>query len=219
MEEAGVRHVPDVQYGRFPQGASRRRKGIYNKGMHLLEYPPEKLQAWCVEQGLPGYRASQVWRWIGARGATSFEQMTDLPVPLRARLAECFQIESTRLVTSREADDGTRKLLLSLGDGNRIECVLLCDDRGHHAICLSTQVGCAMGCVFCASGLSGVERNLHTGEIIEQMLQLQRLLPPPQRVSHVVVMGMGEPLANLPALMPALAVASSPAGFGISPRR
>jgi 23S rRNA (adenine2503-C2)-methyltransferase len=106
-----------------------------------------------------------------------------------------------------------------LADGQRIECVLLVDDRGHHTVCVSTQVGCAMGCVFCASGLDGVDRNLTTGEILEQMLRLQRLLNPPLRLSHVVVMGMGEPLANLANLMPALAMASSPTGLGISARR
>ncbi|MBI1900054.1 MAG: 23S rRNA (adenine(2503)-C(2))-methyltransferase RlmN, partial [Planctomycetia bacterium] len=86
-------------------------------------------------------------------------------------------------------------------------------------ICISTQVGCAMGCVFCASGLEGVARNLSTGEIVEQMLLLQRLLSPEERLSHIVVMGMGEPLANLDRLLPALAEATSPAGLGISARR
>jgi 23S rRNA (adenine2503-C2)-methyltransferase len=117
-----------------------------------------------------------------------------------------------------KADDGTEKLLLQLADGGRIECVLL-RDGPRRTICISTQVGCAMGCVFCASGLDGVDRNLTTGEILEQMLLLSRLLPPEERLSHVVVMGMGEPLANLDRLLPALELASSQEGLGISPRR
>jgi 23S rRNA (adenine2503-C2)-methyltransferase len=104
-------------------------------------------------------------------------------------------------------------------DGERIECVLLRDKADRRTICISTQVGCAMGCVFCASGLGGVVRNLTIGEILEQMLRLQRLLPEEERLSHVVVMGMGEPLANLDALLPALAAATDPRGFGISARR
>ena len=172
-----------------------------------------------TQRGLPGYRAGQVGRWVYARGAVDFEQMTDLPATLRGELAEAFQIWTTRIVVHRQAEDGTQKLLLELSDGHQVECVLLCDDREHHAICVSSQVGCAMGCAFCASGLNGVERNLTSGEILEQMLQLQRLLPPPVRVSHIVMMGMGEPLANLPSVMRALAVASSKNGLGISSRR
>jgi 23S rRNA (adenine2503-C2)-methyltransferase len=185
----------------------------------LLQQTREEFQAWCAQAGLPGYRAAQVGRWLFEKRATDFDEMTDLPRPVRSRLAEEFQIWTTRIATQRKADDGTQKLLLDLADGQQIECVLLCDDRGHHAICVSTQVGCAMGCVFCASGLGGVARNLTTGEILEQMLQLQRLLPADQRISHIVVMGMGEPLANLDALMPALAVASSRRGLGIGARR
>ena len=145
--------------------------------------------------------------------------MTNLPKDLRERLGEEFQIWTTRAVERRNSSDATDKLLLELGDGQRIECVLLRDDRHHRTICISTQVGCAMGCIFCASGLDGVVRNLTTGEILEEMLQLGRLLPEGERLSHVVVMGMGEPLANLDRLLPALDVASSPDGLGISARR
>jgi 23S rRNA (adenine2503-C2)-methyltransferase len=101
----------------------------------------------------------------------------------------------------------------------QIECVLLRDDKGHCSMCISTQVGCAMKCAFCATGLGGMSRNLTTGEILEQMLQLQRLLKPEERLSHIVCMGMGEPLANLDRLMPALSAASSKAGLGIGVRK
>jgi len=186
---------------------------------HLLEQTPEQLQAWLAQRQAPGYRAAQVWRWLFEKGAESFGQMTDLPVALRQELEQAFFIWSAQVAAQRTAQDGTQKLLLELSDRQRIECVLLADDREHHTACISTQVGCAMGCVFCASGLDGVARNLTTGEILEQLLQLRRRLKPNERLSHVVVMGMGEPLANLPNLLPALAVASSRKGLGISARR
>jgi 23S rRNA (adenine2503-C2)-methyltransferase len=144
--------------------------------------------------------------------------MSDLPKSLRAKLAEEFSLWQSEVVRHTTADDGTEKLLLQLAGGGKIECVLLRDEV-RRTICISTQVGCGMGCVFCASGLDGVERNLTSGEIVEQMLRLQQLLAPGERLSHIVVMGMGEPLANLDALLPALQMAHREDGLGISPRR
>ena len=187
--------------------------------LHFLEQTAEQLQTWFAEHGLPGYRAGQVQRWLFEKRAARFDQMTDLPNTVRSQLAGQFQIFTTRVVAHRKADDGTEKLLLEVSDAQRIECVLLRDDKQHRTICISTQVGCAIGCVFCASGLDGLARNLTSGEIIEQMLQLQRLLGRDERLSHVVVMGIGEPLANLDALLPALATAASFDGLGISARR
>jgi 23S rRNA (adenine2503-C2)-methyltransferase len=186
--------------------------------LHLLDQSAAQLQAWFQTRGLPAYRAAQVRGWVLQKRATEFDQMTNLPKALRRQLAEAFQLWTTRIVAHQTAEDGTEKLLLELPDGNRIECVLLRDDKGNRTICISTQVGCAMGCVFCASGMDGVVRNLSTGEIIEEMLQLQRLLPGDERLSHIVVMGMGEPLANLDRLLPALAMATSPEGLGMSAR-
>jgi 23S rRNA (adenine2503-C2)-methyltransferase len=148
--------------------------------------------------------------------------MTDLPRPLREELARDFSLWRSQIARHTQADDGTEKLLLNLADGGQIECVLLRDrvaSGWRRTICISTQVGCGMGCVFCASGLEGLARNLTTGEIVEQMLRLQSLLGPQERLSHIVVMGMGEPLANLEALLPALDEASRDGGLGISPRR
>jgi len=187
--------------------------------LHLLDQSAETLQSWFTAHDLPGYRAAQVQRWLFEKRARSFDQMTDLPLELRNQLAEEFRIWSAGVAAHQEADDGTEKLLLELADGQRIECVLLRDDREHCNMCISSQVGCGMGCVFCATGLDGVVRNLTTGEIVEQMLQLQRLLDPAERLSHVVVMGMGEPLANLDHVLPALALATARGGLGISVRR
>ncbi len=144
--------------------------------------------------------------------------MTNLPQSLREELAGEFALWSTQIARHTRAEDGTEKLLLTLADGGQIECVLLRDEV-RRTICISTQVGCGMGCVFCASGLDGLSRNLTTGEIVEQMLRLQQLLGPDERLSHIVVMGMGEPLANLDALLPALAEASRDDGLAISARR
>jgi 23S rRNA (adenine2503-C2)-methyltransferase len=186
--------------------------------IHILESAPEVLAAWLAERGLPAYRAGQIRRWRFERRAENFDDMTDLPKELRSQLAADFSLWTTTIAKHHRAADGTEKLLLELHDSHRIECVLL-RDGPRRTICISSQVGCAMGCVFCASGLDGVVRNLTAGEIVEQMLRLARLLPADERLSHIVVMGMGEPLANLENLLAALAEATSPTGLGIGHRR
>jgi 23S rRNA (adenine2503-C2)-methyltransferase len=191
---------------------------MYSK-RSLLELSPEQLPQWFVERGLPAFHAAQVRRWLFERRAAGFDEMTDLPRSVRRQLAADFSLWTSRIAAHRKADDGSEKLLLKLHDAEQIECVLLREGRQRRTICISTQVGCAVGCVFCASGLGGLVRNLQSGEIIEQMLHLQRLLGADERLSHIVVMGMGEPLANLAALLPALAAAASPDGLGVSARR
>lgn len=179
----------------------------------------ENLPQWLAAQGLPKFRAAQIQRWLLQSRAQSFAEMSDLPAPLRQQLDRDFQLWTTTILRHQQSEDGTEKLLLRLSDGGVIECVLL-RDGPRRTICVSSQVGCAMGCVFCASGLNGVERNLTSGEILEQMLRLQRLLPADERLSHIVMMGMGEPLANLPRVLAALTMAKdSEFGLGISPRR
>ena len=184
----------------------------------LLNLDEASLTEWLAQRGHPSYRARQIRQWIFQGRVADWEAMSSLPKSLRGQLAESFRIWTMSVATHRRAEDGTEKLLLELSDGSRIECVLL-RDGPRRSICISTQVGCAMGCVFCASGLLGVDRNLTTGEILEQMLHLQRLLPAEERLSHIVVMGMGEPLANLNELLPALDQVSCKDGLGISVRR
>jgi 23S rRNA (adenine2503-C2)-methyltransferase len=186
---------------------------------HLLDPATwNSLKDWVAERGQPTFRAAQIRKWVFEGRAHSFEAMSDLPKALRTDLAAEFQLWTSQTFRHSQSADGTEKLLLQLIDGGRIECVLLRDDD-RRTICISTQVGCAMGCVFCASGLDGVDRNLTTGEIVEQMLLLQRLLPREDRLSNIVVMGMGEPLANLDNLLPALNEASADNGLGIGHRR
>jgi len=186
---------------------------------HLLQLDQQQLETWLAERGQPKYRAAQIRSWIFEKRAGGFDEMSNLPKALRDDLAASFTLWTSRIATHLKAEDGTEKLLLELADGHRIECVLLRQGPLRRTICISTQVGCAMGCVFCASGLEGVARNLTRGEIVEEMLQLNRLLQPDERLSHIVVMGMGEPLANLDNLLPALGDASDPHKLGISARR
>ena len=185
---------------------------------HLLSALDENLLNWTAAAGVPAYRCEQIRRWLFDGRAPDWDAMSDLPKRLRKELAESMPLWQAQTLQHTTADDGTEKLLLQLESSGQVECVLL-RGRVRRTICISTQVGCGMGCVFCASGLDGVERNLTTGEIVEQMLRLQQLLKPDERLSHVVVMGMGEPLANLDALLPALDEARRPDGLGISARR
>ena len=187
--------------------------------LSILELSEHSLIRWFVDRNLPKYRAKQVLIAIYQRRIDCFSDMTELPKDLRNKLDEHFCIFKTKTAESQQSEDGTEKLLLELPDGGRIECVLL-RDGPRRSVCLSSQVGCAMGCVFCASGLDGVDRNLTRGEILEQALKLQRLLEPEERLSHIVMMGMGEPLANLRNVLEALDVARDcDYGLGISPRR
>lgn len=185
---------------------------------HVLNSLGEPFTAWAERHQLPSFRQKQIRNWLFKRRAAAWDEMSDLPKTLRDHLGRDWQLWSSQVRRHTQADDGTEKLLLQLVDGGQVECVLL-RDRVRRTICISTQVGCGMGCVFCASGLDGVDRNLTTGEILEQMLRLQALMDPAERLSHIVVMGMGEPLANLDALLPALDVAHCPAGLDISARR
>lgn len=202
-------HSPGWPF-RFPRFAPRMH--------HLLDFTPAELVRWFADRGEPKYRAAQIERWLFERRAAGFDEMTDLGKSLRASLAGELRLWTTEIVNEHRAADGTEKLLLRLADGHTIECVLI-REGARRTICISTQVGCAMGCVFCASGLEGVARNLRSGEIVEQMLRLSARLPADERLSHIVVMGMGEPLANLRALLPALSWATRESALGISARR
>jgi 23S rRNA (adenine2503-C2)-methyltransferase len=184
----------------------------------LLDSSTTDLATWMTERGHRSFHARQVVRWVFEKRATTFDEMSDLPKSLRHDLAEHWTIFETEVGHHQVSPDGTDKLLLTCRDGRRIECVLMAEDD-RRTVCISTQVGCGMGCVFCASGLKGVERNLTTGEILEQVLRLRNLLPPDERLTNIVVMGMGESLANLEHLIPALDRLCSREGLGLSQRR
>lgn len=183
----------------------------------ILDLAPSELTDWVVAHGWPKFRAGQLQKWLFHRRATSFEQMSDLPKPMREQLAAEFRLFAAEVESHQVASDRTEKLLLKLADGETIECVLM-REPDRVTVCISTQVGCAMGCVFCASGMLGLKRNLSVGEILEELLRMQTLLGPDERITNIVVMGIGEPLANMPAVLQVLAAASSPEGLGIGAR-
>lgn len=183
----------------------------------ILDLTPSELTDWVVAHGWPKFRAGQLQKWLFHRRATSFEQMSDLPKPMREQLAAEFRLFAAEVESHQVATDRTEKLLLKLADGETIECVLM-REPDRVTVCISTQVGCAMGCVFCASGMLGLKRNLSAGEILEELLRMQTLLGPDERITNIVVMGIGEPLANMPAVLQVLAAASSPEGLGIGAR-
>lgn len=175
----------------------------------------EELEQICLFSGEPAFRGRQIARWVYRRGAAQFAEMTDLPVSLRARLAGEYEIGLPDVIRTVADPDGTEKFLLRLRDGDCVEAVYLpYPDRV--SLCISTQVGCPAGCVFCATGHSGLARNMTAGEIAGQLLAVQRLRPE-RRISHVVMMGMGEPLLNYDAVVKALRLLARE--VGISPRR
>lgn len=184
----------------------------------LLEASLDELMAWMVAHGHPAFRARQLLGWVFDRRAEAFEPMSDLPKKLREELEAEWTVFQTSVVHHHVSPDGTAKLLLACTDGRRVECVLM-QEENRRTVCISTQVGCGMGCVFCASGLNGVERNLTRSEIIEQVLRLRNLLPNEERLTNLVVMGMGESLANLDNLLAALGRICAPDGLGLSERR
>jgi 23S rRNA (adenine2503-C2)-methyltransferase len=184
----------------------------------LTDLTRDELAQWCVEHEESTYRADQIRRWLFGKRVNDFEAMHDLPARLRAQLSEQFELFSSVVVEHQVAEDRTEKLLLRHADGEHTECVLM-RETNRRTVCVSTQVGCAMGCVFCASGLFGLKRNLSTGEILEQILRLDRLLAEDERITNVVVMGIGEPLANLISLLPALITLNEKGGMGLGARR
>jgi 23S rRNA (adenine2503-C2)-methyltransferase len=184
--------------------------------------------------GEPAFRAKQILEWIYKKRARSWEAMSNLPKPLRAWLAENFEFEAARLVLGKQSMDVTDKLLLELQDRSLIETVIIRAPQegvglelSRKTICISTQVGCAMGCVFCASGLNGLKRNLSAGEIVSQLLQVcyrEDVRTPRARselasFDNIVVMGMGEPLANYDELIRALTIVNADWGLGFGARR
>src|SRR3954468_12159262 len=177
---------------------------------NLLDFDLEGLAAFVESLGEKRFRASQLFRWIHQRGAKDFAEMTDLAKSLRGKLATSARIEGLAVITQHESADGTIKWLFDVGGGDAVEAVFIPeDDRG--TLCVSSQAGCAVGCRFCSTGHQGFSRNLTTGEIVAQLwfaehhLRKRLALAEGERaISNVVMMGMGEPLQNYNALVPAL---------------
>jgi 23S rRNA (adenine2503-C2)-methyltransferase len=172
-----------------------------------------------AEAGEPGFRATQLCHWVYKRQATNLQQMTDLPEPLRQRLQEQLYVSTLTLVRQQQSTDGTEKFLFCLEDGNQIETVLIpAGDK--RTICVSTQVGCAIGCRFCLTAQGGLVRSLRPAEIVSQVLAFQEPAKTPGRTfTNIVFMGMGEPLDNLHGTVQAIRILTADWGLGVSPRR
>lgn len=180
--------------------------------MHLSE-----TMELCISSGEHSYRGKQMLSWIYDKGATQFSQMSDIPTSFRERLAATYQVFQSKIFTINTSHDGTEKFLIQLPDNNFIECVLLRDGK-RKTVCVSTQVGCAMDCKFCASGILGLKRNLNTGEIIEQVLHIKNHLPSSEHITNIVFMGIGEPLANYENVIKAVRIINADWGLGIGAR-
>lgn len=190
---------------------------------NLLDFDREGLAAFCEQLGEKSFRATQLFRWIHQKGASDFDQMTDLAKSLREKLLTAARIDAPRVVSRHNSADGTVKWLFDVGAGDVIETVFIPEsDRG--TLCISSQAGCAVGCRFCSTGHQGFSRNLKTSEILSQLWfaehTLRKELNSDRRViSNVVMMGMGEPLQNYTQLLPALRAMVDDHGYGLSRRR
>jgi 23S rRNA (adenine2503-C2)-methyltransferase len=185
----------------------------------VLSISAKQLETWFSGRSAPAYRAKQVWSWL-ARGAASFDEMRDIPKPLRAELDENFRVSSLRPVAVSQADRGlTTKTLYELDGGHSVESVVMrYTDRS--TLCISSQAGCPIGCPFCATGKFPFGRNLKANEIVEQAVDAVRMLASEgRRLSHIVFMGMGEPMANYQSVIESVRRFSDPDLLGISPRR
>jgi 23S rRNA (adenine2503-C2)-methyltransferase len=206
------------------------------KPQTAIERLPEEWESVLHGWGEPKDRALQVFRWIHQRGVTDVEQMTDLPKSLRTKLLADGLAPLLKVAESHKSIDGTRKLLVEMNDGRRVETVLIPraaahqadtfevdDEDGAHTTdvtqCVSSQVGCAMGCGFCASGIAGLKRQMSAGEIVSQVLLANRDLAGAVRIAGIVYMGMGEPLHNYAAVARSIALLTHPEGMGLSTRR
>lgn len=193
--------------------------------VNLLDFDLAGLAAFCEQLGEKRFRATQLYRWIHQKGASDFAQMSDLAKSLREKLGSRAEVRSLPILSEQASADGTIKWLFDVGGGNAVESVFIPeDDRG--TLCVSSQAGCAVGCRFCSTGHQGFSRNLSTGEIVAQLWyaehhlrQRLKLAEGERAITNVVMMGMGEPLQNYGALVPALRTMLDDHGYGLSRRR
>lgn len=191
--------------------------------VNLLNYDLKGLTAFCADLGEKSFRATQLFRWIHQKGASDFDQMSDLAKPLREKLTRTAHVQGLKIISQQKSGDGTIKWLFDVGGGDAVESVFIPEGtRG--TLCVSSQAGCAVGCRFCSTGHQGFSRNLSTAEIIAQLWFAEHylrthLLASDRVISNVVMMGMGEPLQNYAALVPALRTMLDDHGYGLSRRR
>ncbi|MED0714506.1 23S rRNA (adenine(2503)-C(2))-methyltransferase RlmN [Aeribacillus composti] len=184
--------------------------------IYSLKY--SDLKEWLEQQGEKSFRAAQIFDWLYKKRAASFDEMTNLPKSLKEALAEHFDLTTLKTIVKQTSKDGTMKFLFELHDGYSIETVLMRHNYGN-SVCVTTQVGCRIGCTFCASTLGGLKRNLSAGEIVAQVIKVQQILDEiGERVSHVVIMGIGEPFDNYEEMMSFLKIINDEKGLNIGAR-
>ena len=183
----------------------------------IRDYSPKKLESFIIELGEKPYRAKQVCKWLYQKDATSFDEMTDLSVETRDKIKSIFEIEpSLKIIEEQKSTDGTIKYLFELSDSNRIESVII-PEKKRNTLCISSQVGCALGCRFCLTGTVGKIRNLDTSEIVDQYLFISNRLSTP--ITNIVFMGMGEPLDNIEKVIDTIEILTDKNSIGMSPKR
>jgi 23S rRNA (adenine2503-C2)-methyltransferase len=185
---------------------------------YLLGLTLDELRHWCAERDLPAFRAAQILEWVYTHGVASFDTMTNLPKDLRAELPRHFDIYQSEIAACQESTDSTIKLLLRWPDAATSECVLI-PERDRRTACISSQVGCPVGCTFCASGLGGLVRQLTAGQIVEQALRIRARGGPDDRLHRVVFMGLGEPLANYDNVLAAIRILHAEWGLHVGARK
>ena len=189
-------------------------KKVNLKGLSL-----EEMEQFLQQVGERKYKSRQLFKWIYDKGLTDFQKMSDLSKDLRSKLQDLAYIRSLKKLRSvRSGDRSTEKFLFELEDKEKIESVLI-KDKKRTTLCISTQVGCALGCLFCATGKMGFKRNLTSGEIVDQIISIRRHLKSDQRITNLVLMGMGEPLLNYQNTLKAIRITKSELGSGLAARK
>ncbi|SOB92690.1 23S rRNA m(2)A-2503 methyltransferase [Ureibacillus xyleni] len=199
-----------------PRRREKKEKPQLKESIYSLRL--DQLQEWLKENGEKAFRAGQIYEWLYEKRVKTFEEMSNLSKALREKLEENFALTTLSTIIKQESKDGTIKFLFQLQDGYSIETVLMRHDYGN-SVCVTTQVGCRIGCTFCASTLGGLKRHLLAGEIVEQVVKVQQALDEVnERVSHIVIMGIGEPFDNYDAMMNFLKVINDDKGLNIGAR-
>ncbi|MFD1735767.1 23S rRNA (adenine(2503)-C(2))-methyltransferase RlmN [Bacillus salitolerans] len=191
---------------------------LENNKISIYSLRLEELESWLKENGEPKFRSTQIFSWLYEKRVSAFEEMTNIPKALQEKLTEQFSITTLKTLIKQESKDGTIKFLFELHDGYSIETVLMRHEYGN-SVCVTTQVGCRIGCTFCASTLGGLKRNLEAGEIVAQVVNVQKALDESnERVSHVVIMGIGEPFDNYDNMLSFLKIINHDKALNIGAR-
>jgi 23S rRNA (adenine2503-C2)-methyltransferase len=187
--------------------------------LNFYDFSLKQLEAQLAGLGKEKYRAQQMFTWVYRKGVTDFSKMSNLSKPFQAEMEKTFEFALPKVVTNLLSSDGTRKLLVDVGEGKTVECVIIPGNEGRLTLCVSSEVGCNMACRFCFTGKQKLQRRLKAHEIVGQFLQASWSLPPGQRLTNIVFMGMGEPLDNLEAVLPAIDIICEDQGLNFSRKK